>query len=564
MSELQACPSRLGLVVSALVCAWVLVLPAEAAACGGFFCSASTPVNQAAERIVFVEHDDQTVTAVVQIQYSGPAERFSWVLPVVGSPTVGLSSDIVFTRLQQLSDPRYQLNTRVEGECASPLFASQDAAVFADSGPLIVDAGLSPPVTVIAHSTIGPYIYDVIQLDPGLSSPGEVAVQWFAENGYDVSGVGASTLGTYLLRGMNLIAFKLEKGNSVGTLRPIRIRFDMGCPAVPIRPTAEAAAPDMGVLVWVVGRSRAVPTNYLSLELNEAALDWARGASNYSDVVTQAANEAGGHGFVTEHAAPSSAYRGVVFQAGDDAYERYDWENATLGELLSALIQRYSTWNGLPEFVTSVFDSPVTPQALSNCLTFEPDCSLASLGTLNTRHTDRAAFRAAFEAEVIDPVRETDALFSQGAYVTRLFTTLSADEMTVDPQFDFNPDLADVSNVHQAERVIYCSPQRTFLDSPWTATLPNGQQVHGVGSAWPVALGPNMPALYSAKQLSTSGPGQLVLDNGDRIVLPRPPSVGGAAGGACSAGFGALGGPWGATLVSLALIALLRRRARAS
>ena len=42
--------------------------PAPAQACGGLFCSASAPVNQAAERIIFSKNADQTVTAVVQIQ----------------------------------------------------------------------------------------------------------------------------------------------------------------------------------------------------------------------------------------------------------------------------------------------------------------------------------------------------------------------------------------------------------------------------------------------------------------------------------------------------------------
>ena len=48
----------------------VLVLvssPKLAHACGGFFCSANAPVNQAAERIIFSKNDDETVTAVVLI-----------------------------------------------------------------------------------------------------------------------------------------------------------------------------------------------------------------------------------------------------------------------------------------------------------------------------------------------------------------------------------------------------------------------------------------------------------------------------------------------------------------
>jgi hypothetical protein len=49
-------------------------------------------------------------------------------------------------------------------------------------------------------------------------------------------------------------------------------------------------------------------------------------------------------------------------------------------------------------------------------------------------------------AVVITPLRETQALFSEYGTLTRLYTTLSASEMTRDPVFDFNPDLPQVSN----------------------------------------------------------------------------------------------------------------------
>ena len=94
-----------------------LLTPATPArACGGLFCSATAPVNQAAERIIFSKNSDGTVTAVVQIQYEGPSEEFAWVLPVPGVPDIQVSSDLAFTRLQLASNPQYNLTTRIEGE----------------------------------------------------------------------------------------------------------------------------------------------------------------------------------------------------------------------------------------------------------------------------------------------------------------------------------------------------------------------------------------------------------------------------------------------------------------
>ena len=164
------------------------------------------------------------------------------------------------------------------------------------AAPTGAPEGPTAPVEVVDSGRVGPYVYETISLDPSLEAPGDVAVNWLDDNGYDVSGLGGSTLGSYLLQGMNLIAFKLDKDNDAGTIRPVRLRYEASCPMIPIRPTAVAANDDMGVMVWVLGRARAVPTNYLALELNEAAIDWFTSGSNYDSVVTMAANEAGRSG----------------------------------------------------------------------------------------------------------------------------------------------------------------------------------------------------------------------------------------------------------------------------
>src|SRR5687768_4263170 len=95
-------------------------LAPEARACGGFFCSAAQPVNQAAERIVFAHNSDGTVTAVIEIMYQGPSESFSWLLPISSVPEgdqIAVASKSSFDRLQSATNPQYSLTTRIEGEC---------------------------------------------------------------------------------------------------------------------------------------------------------------------------------------------------------------------------------------------------------------------------------------------------------------------------------------------------------------------------------------------------------------------------------------------------------------
>jgi hypothetical protein len=79
----------------------VVVAPASALACGGFFCSGQVPIAQAGEQIVFGV-EGTTVTAHIRVNYQGGAEDFSWVLPLPSVPTVAVGTDALFQVLQEL------------------------------------------------------------------------------------------------------------------------------------------------------------------------------------------------------------------------------------------------------------------------------------------------------------------------------------------------------------------------------------------------------------------------------------------------------------------------------
>jgi hypothetical protein len=70
-----------------VACALVIMLGAWGAsapialACGGLFCQ-NSPVDQNAERIIFTQNGDGTISAIIQIQYTGFDDDFSWVLPL--------------------------------------------------------------------------------------------------------------------------------------------------------------------------------------------------------------------------------------------------------------------------------------------------------------------------------------------------------------------------------------------------------------------------------------------------------------------------------------------------
>ena len=559
---------QLAFATGSALCLVLLLNSQPAQACGGLFCSASAPVNQAAERIIFSKNADQTVTAVVQIQYEGPSEEFAWVLPVPGIPAVKVSSDLAFTRIQRASNPSYTFTTEVEGRCKQRRSSSDSASFGSPNAGAGGSAGSGGAggggVDVLASGNVGPYDYVVIRPDTSFENVGDVMVEWLTAEGYDVVPPGgdpddiAELLGAYMLDGMNLLAFRLTKGNSTGTIRPIRITYESDQPMIPIRPTAVAAKDDMGVMVWVLGESRAVPVNYKALELNQVLIDWLNGARNYNQVVVAAANEAGGQGFVAERAGPSTDYENVVILP----FERDDWEalrmsvdELSAADVLQESAWRFAAWDGYRGLMERFLPESVDLDAFISC----PSCYEDGLADI-----DILAFIEDLEEDVIEPMLATQELLDSRPYVTRLYTTLSAPEMDLDPLFDFNPDLPDVSNLHTARRVIECHRSIYQEEAPTRFELEDGRVVRlHQGDPWPFSTGDEEPLPANAKvlALTTSGPGTVVTDNSAAIDEALSQHNATVASPGCGCGVVSPGAHLG-TWASLALFALLRRRRR--
>jgi MYXO-CTERM domain-containing protein len=575
----------------------VSVVPGSASACGGFFCSQAQGVNQAAERIVFANNDDGTVTAVIEIQYQGPSDKFSWLLPISSVPTgeqLQVGSSLSFQRLQQATNPQYSLTTRVEGTCDEQEFAGTGGTAAggfppqASGGEESGDNG----VTVEASGHVGSFEWAVISLDQSLSSPAAAAVSWLGDNGYDVPAGAPGLLGPYLEDGLFLLALKLEKGANAGSIRPIVLTYEATKPMIPIKLTAVAANENMGVMTWVLGKGRAVPQNYYGLELNDARINWFNPNSNYNDVVTAAADEAGGQGFVTEYAQPGTALQNRVWFD----FEESDWKsflvqaaNLTADDLFIQSVYGYSQWDGFWDVVRKQVQLPAgrTLLDVQDC----PDCYRGYIPS--------ADFLTALETDVIEPARVIQKLIDEHQDVTRLYSTLSAEEMTVDPLFAFNPDLPTLSNLHTAERVIECARGYYPSTAPWRIELPQGGVVRGGPTSfgqWPTEFA-EMPANRRVLRLGESGKGQVVEDNSTSIDgtisvysagVPMPPKTSAGAGpddepgqagqpgssdgqaspdtivtgGGCACSLGKHAGGGGVWLGSLALALLLRRRRR--
>jgi len=540
---------------AAMLAASTAAWSAPAGACGGFFCSQAQPVNQAAERIIFGDNGDGTITAVIQILYDGPSENFSWLLPLGSVPEgdeLGVASDIAFTRLQFATNPQFNLTTVVEGECRQNPNGGGGAGGFlggsagsGGSGPGVPSADGS--VNVEASGVVGAFEYTVISVAAGTDDPATPAVDWLTENGYDIPPGSRDLIGPYLSEGMFLLALRLTKGSDTGSIRPIQITYEASAPMIPIKLTAVAANANMGVMTWVLSSARAVPFNYNALELNEARINWFNASSNYNDVVTAAADDAGGQGFVTEFAGPSSQLAEVVWTS----FEESDWSAtrqatyASFSELFYALYNRYQSFSG---FWDAIRRSVTLPESVA----FEDFKSCPSCYVDVLTFTPTAIF-SAVEADVIEPLRGVQELLDRSPYVTRLYSTLSAGDMTVDPAFIINAELPAVDNIHRADRVIECNPNVYQFEAPWRIVFPQGTTIRGtadqVGS-WPTAVDAQPPN-FRVLTLAASGEGAVVADNSSTITsmladynagLPGSASGGGAGG---SAGGGSILGSSG-------------------
>jgi MYXO-CTERM domain-containing protein len=524
-----------------------VLAPRSAQACGGFFCSQTQGVNQAAERIVFADNGDGTVTAVIEIQYQGPAEKFSWLLPISSVPMgdqIAVGSSRSFQLLQQATNPQYSLTTRVEGECdPNPVlqggFGGSSANFPSAAGGSGGGSAMAGGVTVEASGLVGSFEWTVISLDAALPEPADVAIQWLSDNGYDIPPGAPGLLGPYLMDGMYLLALRLQKGATAGSIRPIVLTYEATRPMIPIKLTAVAANDDMGVLTWVLSHAQAVPKNYNALELNEARINWFNANSNYNAVVTEAADEAGGQGFVTEYAQDSGPLRGVTYTTFDEE-TWVSFRDNQLGMSPSQMVLQsvllYSAWDGYWDVFREHVTLPagVTIETVQTC----PNCN-------GDAYVPSENFLLELAESVIVPAQAIDKLLTATPYVTRLYSTLSAAEMTVDPLFTYNPDLEPVSNIHTAERVIECAPGYFIGTAPWRIELPQGGVVRGGPSdvgTWPAAFA-DQPANRRILRQGETGAGKVLEDNGELIdaaistysdSVPNPPKSQGGSGGAGS------------------------------
>ena len=452
----------MGLLKNTLVIAGLLTAPGAALACGGVFCNATTPVNQAAERILFAQ-DGSKMHMHVRLSYQGPPTEFGWLLPAPPDVETALSSELLFTRLDAQFGPLFNLTREFDDHCLQA--QNRAGAPSAAGGDFDADGvaeEADPGVAVLSREAIGPYDRVIIA-----AQSTQALRDWLDQNEFSIPDSVDATLEPYIEMGSVFVAIKLLPGSDDGDVAPLHLTFTSDKAAVPIVPTQVAANPDMGVIVHVLAGDRAIPVNYDHVRINEGAIDWLNFGQNYADVVSAAVDEAeAGRGFVTDYAGPSAGISDMLTVIDEAALRRVEAAESVR-----------DLFNVLPVFGDTdlqrilggyvVLPEGVPAAQFWTC----PDC----WGPVeDVEGFDASAIAAQIKAEVNAPRRALVELFDANDYVTRLYTTLSPKEMVLDPIFSTNPDLAEVPQQRTATQYIICDDDGNELQSLSFVETPSG------------------------------------------------------------------------------------------
>ena len=281
-----------------------------------------------------------------QVEFTGDASDFAWVLPIHGEVEVGVSSDLFFTELENdtsvlISSPPVscgsQQGTGNGGGTCSNGVGFGAAATGTGGG-----AGEQEGVTVLQQQAVGPY--DTVQL---ASTDPNALRAWLAAHGYEVPPSLDATLDAYVAEGFDFLAVRLSPGQGVQAMQPIRVTFPGASLDLPLRMVAAGTGSSTAVTLWILGEGRYETTSMPTFTIlpNDLVWDWDAHRSNYAELRQAGLQTNGGKEWLVESATAlstdslqnvvlaTSADPGASGYGGEDpvAAAQADFDAATSG-----------------------------------------------------------------------------------------------------------------------------------------------------------------------------------------------------------------------------------------
>lgn len=333
-----------GVALGALAFVTAALTPNPASACGGLFCSIS-PVDQNAERILFEVHETNHVTATVEISYAGDPGSFSWIVPVPETPSeMDVAPASALRLLDQATAP---IIIPPPSTCTSR--SAFPGVAFDDGVPAVAESSNIGGVVVEDLPAVGPYDPEVVSSDDP-----QALIDWLEENDYLITEEMKPYIAEYSSSGFKFLGVKLLPDAGVSDISPLRFTCPSpdGTPLIPLKLTAVASEPEMGILAWVAGQQRFSPLNYrqVTVDTDQVQFDPRLGQSNYYPLISWLVDEQGGKAFVTEYAGPTgndltNAINGVFLNTADFEESR-TWllDKLSAHSYITRMYTRMSGW----------------------------------------------------------------------------------------------------------------------------------------------------------------------------------------------------------------------------
>ena len=169
-----------------------------------------------------IAQDGNQVTMTVQPQFSGDATDFALVMPFPSEPTVSEAPELIFTELEDLTNPVQQFDD----------FIALDGVGFAES------SAASEEVRIIEERDVGDFSTVT------LSATSESALAtWLENEGYELTDEKRDIITQYVNSDGYFIALKVNmeeaevdsSGFLTGELKPITFSFESSNPMLPLR-----------------------------------------------------------------------------------------------------------------------------------------------------------------------------------------------------------------------------------------------------------------------------------------------------------------------------------------
>lgn len=283
-------------IVSASALALVAALPREAEACGGCFAPAEEVTTVDSHRMVISLGMEETILWD-QIVYSGDPADFVWVLPVPSEEvSIELADEDFFTWLDTGTAPRVQpLSPPPQLFCGGGGGVGCGAADSASGGGEVPEDG----VTVYDQSVVGPYETVTI----GAENP-DALLTWLNDSGYAIPQTTIATLDHYIELESVFVVLRLQPGEGVQAMQPVRIRYPGYMSTFPLKMVVVGAKGVLDLALWVISEQRYEARNYGTLRIDEDDLtwDWATSTSNYPQVFEDTIEQGGNRAWVVEYA----------------------------------------------------------------------------------------------------------------------------------------------------------------------------------------------------------------------------------------------------------------------